>query len=282
MSTSVTHADPAAQYADRIAGYDARLQDLERSHTHPSDTPVGALVDWAGAAPPDMWLFANGAVLATAAYPELFAVLGYTYGGAGASFALPNCSSRVTVGMGTGPGLTARHLGDVGGAETVALTAAQLAQHGHDVSGFSSVQTTSHSHNIPPATTGVQTVDHAHTTAAVGTGTDSPDHAHDVQFSFSPVGAGGGPNSVLVGGSWNTAGANARHAHTVPATTSGVQSAAHAHTLGTQVTANQSADHQHQITLTAGATGTNTAHENMPPFIVLAKIIRAKPRPTPS
>jgi microcystin-dependent protein len=39
---------------------------------------------------PTGWLLANGASLSTATYPALFAVIGYSFGGAGASFSVPN------------------------------------------------------------------------------------------------------------------------------------------------------------------------------------------------
>lgn len=52
--------------------------------------PVGTVMLTASGIPPSNWLLANGASLAVSAYPLLFAAIGYTYGGAGANFSLPN------------------------------------------------------------------------------------------------------------------------------------------------------------------------------------------------
>lgn len=50
------------------------------------------------------WLFANGASLSTATYPALFAVIGYRFGGAGASFNLPSLTGHLLVGSTSTPG----------------------------------------------------------------------------------------------------------------------------------------------------------------------------------
>jgi hypothetical protein len=42
----------------------------------------------------DGWVLANGASLSTSAYPELFAAIGYTYGGSGGSFNIPNMQNK--------------------------------------------------------------------------------------------------------------------------------------------------------------------------------------------
>lgn len=52
--------------------------------------PVGSTIVWHTATPPTNFLECDGASLATATYPALFAVLGYTYGGSGATFNLPD------------------------------------------------------------------------------------------------------------------------------------------------------------------------------------------------
>jgi len=62
--------------------------------------PVGGVVDYAGSVAPTGWLLCNGASVATATYPDLFAAIGYTWGGSGASFNVPNLNGRATVGVG--------------------------------------------------------------------------------------------------------------------------------------------------------------------------------------
>ncbi len=81
---------------------------------------------------PRGWAFCQGQLLAISQNTALFALLGTTYGGNGqTTFALPDLRGRVAVHVGQGPGLSPYDLGQVGGTETVTLTAAQLAPHTH-------------------------------------------------------------------------------------------------------------------------------------------------------
>jgi hypothetical protein len=51
----------------------------------------------------DGWILANGASLSTALHPELFAVIGYTYGGSGGNFNIPNMQNRYAKASGSSP-----------------------------------------------------------------------------------------------------------------------------------------------------------------------------------
>ena len=53
-------------------------------------TPIGAVVHFAASVAPSGFLKANGASLSTTTYATLFAVIGYTFGGSGGSFNLPD------------------------------------------------------------------------------------------------------------------------------------------------------------------------------------------------
>jgi microcystin-dependent protein len=78
------------------------------------------------------WAFCQGQLLSIAQNTALFSLLGTTYGGDGRStFGLPDLRGRVPVGQGQGPGLSVIELGQVGGAESVTLTVAQLPAHSH-------------------------------------------------------------------------------------------------------------------------------------------------------
>lgn len=106
-----------------------------------SPNPVGSLQAYAGASAPTGWLLCNGTSYSTSVYPELFSVLGYTYGGSGANFNVPDLRGRVPMGAGTGAqnggtgtgaisggtALTARTRGAFGGDE-------RLATHNHSIS----------------------------------------------------------------------------------------------------------------------------------------------------
>lgn len=76
---------------------------------------------------PRNWAQCNGQLLPINQNQALFSLLGTTYGGNGiTTFALPDLRGRVPVHAGN-----TISLGQRGGAETVALTAAQLPAHRH-------------------------------------------------------------------------------------------------------------------------------------------------------
>lgn len=83
---------------------------------------VGVLELFAGptSAIPPTKLRCDGASYPVASYPHLFAVIGYTFGGAGAFFNVPNLVDRFPIGAGT------KALGSTGGAASRALTTANL------------------------------------------------------------------------------------------------------------------------------------------------------------
>lgn len=93
---------------------------------------IGEIRMFAGNFAPADWAFCNGQLLSVSVYSTLFALIGTTYGGDGQNtFALPNLQSRLAVGEGSGPGLTPRPIGQVGGTEMVTLTQAQMPVHNH-------------------------------------------------------------------------------------------------------------------------------------------------------
>ncbi len=81
---------------------------------------------------PRGWAFCSGQLLPIAQNTALFSLLGTTYGGNGTTtFALPDLQGRVPVGSGTGPGLSPVLPGQLGGSETVSLSANQMPSHSH-------------------------------------------------------------------------------------------------------------------------------------------------------
>jgi hypothetical protein len=54
------------------------------------EIPVGGSMIWNAAIPPVNYLEENGASLVVATYPELYSAIGYTYGGSGANFNIPD------------------------------------------------------------------------------------------------------------------------------------------------------------------------------------------------
>ena len=81
---------------------------------------------------PQGYASAEGQLMAINQNTALFSLLGTYYGGNGTTnFALPDLRGRVPVGVGQGPGLSPIEQGQVGGGETVQLTAAQMPAHTH-------------------------------------------------------------------------------------------------------------------------------------------------------
>lgn len=78
---------------------------------------------------PPKWEICDGRILSIAQNQALFSLLGTRFGGNGqTTFGLPDLRGRMPIGMGMGPGLTPRQLGDMAGQE---LTAATMPAHSH-------------------------------------------------------------------------------------------------------------------------------------------------------
>ena len=81
---------------------------------------------------PSGWALCNGQLLPISQNTALFSLLGTMFGGAGKStFALPDLRGRVPISSGQGPGLEGYALGQKGGCERVALSAAEMPAHSH-------------------------------------------------------------------------------------------------------------------------------------------------------
>lgn len=84
--------------------------------------------------PDPKWLLCDGSCVLISDYPDLFAVIGTTYGTTpdGLHFCLPDLVGRVIVGTGTG-----WPMGDKAGEETHVLTVAEMPSHTHTDAGHS-------------------------------------------------------------------------------------------------------------------------------------------------
>jgi microcystin-dependent protein len=200
---------------------ESRVSALEQNAEATAGIPVGAIQEFAGSTAPNGFLLCDGSLVSRTTYATLFAVLGVVFGSGDGSttFAVPNHAGRVAAGKGSGTFAT---LGATGGAETVALSAAQTPSHTHTYSG---------------------------TTSGVGNHT----HAGSVPYKIS-----GGPAQVngegIVGG---------------PASLNyGYYNA-----MGTFYTT-PAGGHNHTFSGTTSAVGSNQAHENLAPFIVMNFIIK--------
>lgn len=98
---------------------------------------VGEIIPYAGPnSPRSDWLLCNGASLLRADFPDLFNVVGTTYGAVDIShFNIPDLRGRTPIDYGLGPGLTNRPLGTYGGEEDHVLSVSELASHTHTDTG---------------------------------------------------------------------------------------------------------------------------------------------------
>ena len=208
---------------------------------------------YGGAAVPPggKWAICNGAELESALWPELFAVIGTTYsieGTPAGRFNLPNLVDRFAVGQGS-----IAALGKTGGSRD-----AVVPTHSHTMD-----------HNHPQANTSIVSVDHTHTVNLATTTAGSHNHGPDGGGQFMVGGAGGvigmpnSPTQHLFVGPWSTTYAG-DHQHFVVGNTAG-QTANHTHVGYTPQHTGRSGDE--------GVTGTNA---NLPPFVAVNYIIRAK------
>lgn len=93
---------------------------------------IGQVMMFAGNFAPRGWMDCDGRLLAVSQYSALFSILGTLYGGDGrTTFGLPDLRGRAPIGMGNGPGLSAVREGQMGGAEQVTLTVAEMPSHNH-------------------------------------------------------------------------------------------------------------------------------------------------------
>jgi len=80
------------------------------------------------------WAFCDGSLLRIDEYSTLYSILSTNYGGDGRiNFGLPNFIGRVPLGVGRGPGLTTRSLGEMSGVEDVELDIRNIPEHTHTI-----------------------------------------------------------------------------------------------------------------------------------------------------
>ena len=133
-------------------------------------TPIGAIQMYSGLSAPAGWKKCDGASYTTNAEPNLFAVVGYTYGGSAANFNVPNLVQRFPYGgtndLGTTGGSNS-HLHAVGTiaagshshttpAHTLLITEIPAHHHKYSVRANATGFGDSHAHPTLPNNSGVE------------------------------------------------------------------------------------------------------------------------------
>jgi microcystin-dependent protein len=196
----------------------------------------GVISQFAGSTAPTGYLLCEGQSVSTTTYADLFAVIGYTYGGSGSSFAIPNLKGRIPVGRDSTQ-TEFDVLGESGGAKTVPLAVANIPGHTH--SGTTGTVSSDHSHTITIAAVG----SHTHTVTAVNSRSSITRASGTVSF------LGPDPSTSITSSSSG--------AHTPTGSSGGI-----------------SANHTHAFTTDNGSGTSGTAHQNLQPYIVVNYIIK--------
>ena len=247
--------------------------------------PIGSIQMYSLASPPSatsgsssaggVWLACDGSLVSRSTYAALLGVIGTTYGaGDGSStFALPDMRSRVPIGhsvstVGSGPSQrTPKAIAAVAGEESHALIPAELAAHSH------AIPATTHDHDIDPVT-------HAH----VGLRTDSAAGTEDAELAITDPGhthtfqivngwGSGAPYSVQSGPGHDD------RDKTNNSSTTDISIAPHNHSFATDSVNHGITTTKPEvigITSTHPDTGSNTPHNNLPPYLTVSFIILAK------
>jgi microcystin-dependent protein len=170
--------------------------------------PAGMIMDYAGPNCPPGWLTCDGQGLPAANYSELFAAIGYTWGGSNGTFWLPNAGNRYR-----------RHQGSLAGVVGT-LQNCQNLNHAHSVSLNTGAESAGHTHTFAGTSTAMSAnAVHSHGYAAGAGAFQYASSASDNKMNVLQQ-----PGQALGAGTWGgpaIAAANIDHTHDFSGATSG-------------------------------------------------------------
>lgn len=113
--------------------------------------PSGVISQFAGSTAPSGYLLCTGQSVLVSNYPALFAVIGYTYGGSGSNFTIPNLQGRIPIGAGSVTDINSTSqtftLAGTGGELSHKLVVSEMPSHTHIQNAHTHVQDAhNHSH----------------------------------------------------------------------------------------------------------------------------------------
>lgn len=91
---------------------------------------TGEVKLYTGLSIPDGYLEANGQLVSRFSYPELFGIIGFSFGGSGSVFQLPDFSGRFPVGY-QASDTDFNKIGKFGGTKTHTLSESEIPAHKH-------------------------------------------------------------------------------------------------------------------------------------------------------
>jgi microcystin-dependent protein len=247
-----------------------------------TNTPTGMISIHSGSAAPTGWLLCDGTSYGSASYTTLFNVIGYTFGGSGANFNVPNLKGKVVVGIDASQTQFDTR-GETGGAmthqHTIAASSA-IGSSNHDGHGHS-VNNHSHGNNVSESGAG----DHSHNTNQINNTGNSGNHGHGDTFAIggstgTGVATGTAKYAAPNGHTHSISGAvsgGGDHDHAITPTNISSNSGNHSHSVGvgtnaaTGVTAITDGSHSHTTTIPQH---TSDSLSNLQPYIALNYIIK--------
>jgi microcystin-dependent protein len=255
--------------------------------------PIGVIMPYGGVAAPagGKWALCDGASKSTTGFPELFAVLGFRYGGSGGTFNLPNLKGKVPIGVDSGQ-TRFNATGKAGGSWLVPIPSHTHGidhNHGSIASGN---QSANHQHEHPHT----HTINHDHAAAtASGTTGSAGAHSHNAEYgaaTSNPAGhhfLGDINDSTNTGVKSDALASEGAHTHSFSAsvnlpTFSGVsgqpsdattysQNASHHHTVDMPNFVGTSKATSLAVTIDTDPATTSTT-EHVAPYVVVNYIIR--------
>jgi len=175
-----------------MANYEATRYNWDGEYlTSVQGVNTGLVIPWGSASIPSGFLECNGQSVSTTTYAALFAVIGYTYGGSGGNFNVPDLTDRTVVNKSN-----TKNLAQTGGANTVANSGNISGSSGATTLTTDQIPSHSHSGMIMGGSSGGMGAEQftvANTNiVATGSAGSSQSHSHNLSANFT-----GGSNSVL-------------------------------------------------------------------------------------
>ena len=229
-------------------------------------TPLGAIIAYpSNTAPSDSFLLCDGNAVSRSTYVDLYnlflltpnGISTYGAGNGTTTFNLPDIRGRTIVGKNNGG--TFSTIGQAGGTETVTLIESQMPSHTHPLS----VSVTSTFTGTKTATS--QDGGHSHTIT-------DPGHTHsfDRMTLYNPQVSNASQYTVARHTGWEVSGT---YSNTTGITVDSVEKHSHQHTPSGSVS--------NETDASMTATGGNSSHNNLQPYIVLNYFIKVIKESTP-
>lgn len=205
------------------------------------DELAGSIKMWGSSTPPNNWLLCNGQSISRFTYPALFARIGYTYGGSGSFFSVPNLINKFPVGA-----------GDLYSANSQG--------------GSRDAIVVSHSHSVSASSTFTGNVLPNHTHQMTGSTNVAGAHVHEV-WNSSKLRPGGPPgywHYAEIGGDQN------QESNYVLA------AGAHSHSISANINSASSGVPSGSVSTSAsiGSSGSSGTNANLPPYVAVYYIIK--------